>query len=277
MKVGVVTVAHGRHEHLALQRRSLDASTVLPGVHVLVAMDDAVLESWSPGGPVPTAVVPMPGAGPLPLARARNAGVERALQEGAEVVVGLDVDCLASPTLVEGYARAAAGPHGDALLCGPVAYLPPPPPGGYDLDAVEHLALPHPARPAPEPGEVARAGDDHHLFWSLSYAVTAATWRRLGGFDERYVGYGAEDTDLGRRAASLGIDLAWVGSARASHQHHPVSSPPVEHVDDIVRNAGLYHRTWGEWPMQGWLDAFEERGLVERLPDGRYVRLDART
>jgi hypothetical protein len=54
----------------------------------------------------------------------------------------------------------------------------------------------------------------------------------------------------------------WVGGARAYHQWHPVSDPPVEHVEDIVRNANLFHERWGWFPMEGWLTAFAERGLA---------------
>ena len=81
-------------------------------------------------------------------------------------------------------------------------------------------------------------------------------------------GYGAEDTDFGRKAEMLGIDLAWVGGARAYHQHHPVSDPPVEHLEDILRNGALYARRWGTWPMGGWLNAFEQRGLICPSPEG---------
>ena len=109
------------------------------------------------------------------------------------------------------------------------------------------------------------------LFWSLAFAVTHRAHARIGGFDPGYAGYGAEDTDFARRAERAGRALAWIGSARSFHQHHPVSSPPVEHVADIVRNAGIFHDTWGQWPMRGWLDAFERQGLVGRLDDGRYV------
>jgi N-acetylglucosaminyl-diphospho-decaprenol L-rhamnosyltransferase len=65
-----------------------------------------------------------------------------------------------------------------------------------------------------------------------------------------------------------------VRDAAAFHQHHAVSSPPVEHVDDILRNAALFHDRWGDWPMTGWLAAFEELGLVGRAPDGSYTRID---
>ena len=62
-----------------------------------------------------------------------------------------------------------------------------------------------------------------------------------------------------------------MGAARAFHQWHPVSRPPVEHVDDILRNAGIYRSRWGTTPMLGWLEAFEERGLVRRDDDGRWL------
>ena len=84
----------------------------------------------------------------LPLAAARNAGAAAALAAGAELLVFLDVDCLPGRELLDHYANAArSGPP--ALLCGPVAYLPPPPPGGYDPDRLSAIPF-HagPARPA---------------------------------------------------------------------------------------------------------------------------------
>jgi N-acetylglucosaminyl-diphospho-decaprenol L-rhamnosyltransferase len=127
--------------------------------------------------------------------------------------------------------------------------------------------VPHPARPAPAPGDLLRA-DDLRLFWSLSFATDAATWSRIGGFDEAYDGYGGEDTDLGQRAAAAGAVMWWVGGARAYHQWHPVSDPPVEHLEDVVRNANLFHARWGWFPMHGWLTAFAERGLAVLDEDG---------
>jgi GT2 family glycosyltransferase len=119
------------------------------------------------------------------------------------------------------------------------------------------------------------AGDNYDLFWSLSFAVTPATWRRIGGFCELYRGYGGEDTDFAHSAAGAGVGLRWVGGAHAFHQHHPVSNPPVQHLDDILRNAQVFHRRWGWWPMSGWLDAFAAQGLITWAPDGTPVRLSA--
>jgi N-acetylglucosaminyl-diphospho-decaprenol L-rhamnosyltransferase len=265
-RVVAVTIAHGRHDHLALQMESLAACSRPPDEHVVVAMDDRALAGW------PATVVSIAASAErLPLAAARNLGVRTALDLAADVVVCLDVDCLAGEDLMSGYVDAvASGP--DVLWSGPVTYLPQPPPGGYDLSDLALLDQPHPARPAPARGRL-EIDDRPDLFWSLSFACSASAWRRSGGFCEDYVGYGGEDTDFARVALGRDLHLGWVGSARAYHQWHAVSSPPVEHLDDIIRNGAIFYERWGSWPMQGWLEAFERSGLV-RCEAGVWSRTD---
>ncbi|MCF6377406.1 galactosyltransferase-related protein [Nocardioides KLBMP 9356] len=260
----VVTVVHGRHDHLELQRLSLALSTRAPDEHVVVAVDDPVVAAadWC------AAELPTHPLG-LPIAAARNRGAEVAIERGADVLVFLDVDCLAAPGLVTAYGEVVRD-EPTIVWSGPVTYLEEPPPGGYDLSRLAALDSPHPARPAPGPG-VRTRGADPDLFWSLSFACSVEAWHGLGGFCEDYVGYGGEDTDFARTIAASDLDLGWVGDARAYHQWHPVSRPPVEHVDDIVRNAAIFQRRWGTTPMLGWLEAFEERGLVSRDDAGRWL------
>ncbi len=259
----VVTIAHGRHDHLARQVRSLASGSQRAG-QVLVAMADPALAAW--GRRAGLHVVDLdadPAA--LPLAAARNTGARAALEQGADTVVFLDVDCLAGTDLVAGYADVVARQPG-TIWSGPVTYLPP----GLteeQLRAPELLDAPHRARPAPAPGQVL-PGADPDLFWSLSFAVDATAWDLVGGFCEDYTGYGGEDTDFARQALAQGIGLGWTGTARAYHQHHPTQEPPVQHLDAILRNGALFAERWGTWPMAGWLQAFEERGLVERTAAG---------
>jgi GT2 family glycosyltransferase len=149
------------------------------------------------------------------------------------------------------------------VLAGPVTYLP----SGVDVSdrpALKRATAPHPARPNPadRTTQVARA-DEYPLFWSLSFAVSAATWVRIGGFHEAYEGYGGEDTDFAFTLRSQAVPLVWVGGAHAYHQYHPSSSPPWEHLDDILRNGARFAQRWGEWPMTGWLRAFAEEGAVK--------------
>jgi N-acetylglucosaminyl-diphospho-decaprenol L-rhamnosyltransferase len=260
MRAAVLTPASsGRRDHLERQRRMLPA-----GALRVEAWLDAEPQS-APAGTLSVHV--RPGAGGARVGEARNRAAAAALSAGAELLVFLDVDCLPSPGLVSRYLDAAAQ-HPQALLCGPVTYLTSVerPERPHDLAA---LRRPHRARPTPADGELLLASPEQYdLFWSLSFAVTAATWERLGGFDPRYEGYGAEDTDLGWMARELGVPLRWVGGADAYHQWHPVSSPPWQHLDAILRNGALFAAKWGRWPMTGWLEAFAAAGAVERHGDG---------
>ncbi len=268
-RVAVLTLAAGRHRHLAAQLAGLARGGLRPWRQVVAAMGDpdlaAVVAAAAP--PWPTDVVPVdvPAGGELPLARARNAAARRAVEAGAELLVLLDVDCIPGAGLLARYGEVAAAPRGRApqVLCGPVHYLDPLAPGaaGYPLDDLEGLAPPHPARPAPPPGTVVQA-QDLRLFWSLSFAISAEDWRRTGGFCEDYVGYGGEDTDFAMTLDRLGGRMLWVGGASAFHQHHPVESPPTRHLAAIVRNANLFHQRWGWFPMEGWLGAFSAMGLA---------------
>jgi N-acetylglucosaminyl-diphospho-decaprenol L-rhamnosyltransferase len=265
MRSAVITLAHGRHEHLLLQCAGLRHCTRTPDRHVAVAMGDdrvrPLLARHAPGAEVLELAA---AEGSLPLARARNLGAERALDDGAELLIFLDVDCVPAPRLIERYEQAAAAAeHG--LLCGPVGYLPPPPAGGYRLERLPAQACPHPARPVPREDELRPAGDTR-LFWSLSFAVAAADWRAVGGFCEEYRGYGGEDTDFAQLAVRAGLRMLWVGGAWAYHQHHAGQGPPVRHAREIVENANLFHSRWGWWPMEGWLDQFAERGVARFEP-----------
>ncbi|RZT18086.1 GT2 family glycosyltransferase [Mycobacterium sp. BK558] len=259
----VITVVHGRHHHFIRQQAGFSTCRPAPDDRCVVAIDDPVIRTVAAPG-VHVVECASTSAG-LPLARARNQGAHEATERGADLLIFLDVDCIPGPALIDRYVDAHRRVDGDALLCGPVTYLPPAP-DGYPLDALESLTDPHPARPAPPPG-VLQTESNHDLFWSLSFAVSAAAWRRLGGFCETYAGYGGEDTDFAAVAAAKGVPLIWVGGAHAYHQHHPISDPPVEHLGAIVANARVFRRRWGRWPMTGWLDAFERDGLITRDGD----------
>jgi GT2 family glycosyltransferase len=262
MRTAVITLIRGRHDHLRRQQTGLAAATRPPDHYIVVAMGDPDVEAVVAGQSPACDVVHLPTtAGRLPLARARNRGAEHALDAGADLLVFLDADCIPGPRMVERYEQTA----GRALLCGTVSYLPPPAEGGYRMDRLADLGRPHPARPVPARDELIKDGD-HRLFWSLSFAVTGDAWHRIGGFGEEYTGYGGEDTDFGQRARQAGIPLWWVGGAPAYHQHHPTTSPPVEHLEDILRNAKIFHDRWGWWPMPGWLREFEDLGLIRHDP-----------
>ncbi|GAA2154105.1 GT2 family glycosyltransferase [Humibacillus xanthopallidus] len=266
-RTALLTLAHGRHHHLEWLLRGLGAGTVLPDLLVVAAMDDPqladVVAEHTPAG-LPAEVLSV-GAHRwgLPLATARNRAAEHAIAAGAELLVFLDVDCIPGTRLVERYCEAARSSTGGAtdVWSGAVHYLSPRAHGRpYTAGDLER-SQPHAARPV-APADGLLAADDLRLFWSLSFAVTASTWHRVGGFDEGYDGYGGEDTDFAMGLARAGGRLWWVGGAPAYHQHHEVESPPRRHLVDIVRNSNRFAARWGWFPMEGWLAAFADEGLI---------------
>lgn len=196
----------------------------------------------------------------LPLARARNrlAGAAR-----SERLVFLDVDCVPSRSLLRAYAEALA--RHDALAIGETRYLPRGfVPAGAGETVLRRAAHPHPDRAGlfPAVGE-SRLDTRHDLFWSLNFALGRDAFRRIGGFDEGYRGYGIEDTDFAMRAAAAEVPLAWVGGALAFHQHHEPTRLRSEGVPALVANARRYRERWGDWPAKGWLAELAAAGLVE--------------
>jgi GT2 family glycosyltransferase len=277
----IVTVA-GRHGHLRRQQQGILDGSVLPDHQVIVSMGDTRVgrvlanpqAAKSSATQRPT-VIDLPTTGDLPLAAARNLGASHAIDAGVDLLIFLDVDCIPGPHLVERYRHVATnadrgGSGSPTLWGGPVAYLPPAA-DGYPRNQLTRLARPHPSRPVPREHEC-RPEPDFNLFWSLSFAVTATDWTTLGGFCEDYVGYGAEDTDLAQRAASLGGSLIWVGGAWAYHQHHHTTHANSLHTAAIVRNANLFHDRWGWFPMTDWLDDLARTGHVYYHPAERKWR-----
>lgn len=275
MRVGLATIQRGRRDHLARQLLGVADQTHAPARHVVLSMDpDGDVPPPGPAdrpGPGPRVVrMPIADGEPLPLAAARNAAI--AALGDVDLAILLDVDCVPHPDLLARYATAAAS-HEDHLLAGPVGYLPAGVPDGPRLtDEDRRRATPPPSRPVPDAGAVLPEAR-YELFWSLSFAVRPVVHTRIGGFDEAYAGYGGEDTDYAFRARRAGVGLAWVGGAWAHHQHHPVSRPPREHLTDIVRNARVFRERWGRWPMEGWLRAFADEGLVAWDPGGDALRI----
>lgn len=262
----VVTLTDaGRLKHVTRQASCLPHTVR----HIVVALGDAeVLAAALPDSEVVA-------LGEFSLAGARNLGGDLAAKGATEpddMIVFLDADCLPGDEMLE-YYRRALDAQPEAVVAGPVTYL---------ADGVLRTSrpAPHPARPNPPAGTLLRADDrGYELFWTLSFALTADTWRRLrrtfGGFDKGYTGYGAEDTDFGQHLRANGFPLFWVGGADAYHQWHPVSDPPWEHFHDILRNAERFHEIWGFWPMSGWLEKFADEGAVE-FRDGRWVAISSR-
>ncbi|MFE4108596.1 glycosyltransferase family 2 protein [Almyronema epifaneia] len=206
----------------------------------------------------------------LPLAQARNQGAKVAK---GDRLIFLDVDCIPAGDFLTDYEQAFAS-VADAILMGTVYYLKTALPPDWSKTDLVAQGQPHPAR-LYLPAGVLQFTHDYHLFWSLNFGLHKAVWHQIGGFDESFQGYGAEDTDFAFVAKAQGVPLAWLGGGTAFHQYHPSYSPPLQHFYDILRNAQVFHCKWQWWPMAKWLQQFVDAGYIEWSPAAATIGLVA--
>jgi len=262
MSLSILTLVRGRERHLANLMRSLGEQSCLPTELVIAWMQPEPFEDL-PSLPFPVKHVFVEGED-LPLAKARNAAANAA---SGDTLMFLDVDCIASPTVVESYS-AALNEH-DGICLSEVLYLPAEVTDFRgDYGVLDELGNPHVSKPRfPEFGRVEQEPDGGQL-WGLSFALRKRTWQAIGGMDERFVGYGGEETDFAASAEQAGVKTYRVGGARVYHQHHPVLIPPLHNFDPILRNARLFQEKHGRWCMGYWLGQFREAGLIRWEEDG---------
>jgi GT2 family glycosyltransferase len=262
--ISVVTLAGGRPEHLRNVVLGLGRQTQLPTELIVAVMQDDAYDL--PAAPFP--IRQMRVSGPrLPLAQARNAAARAAV---GDKLVFLDMDCIPTPGLIAEYDRYLD--EMDGLLMGEVMYLPGgATQGDWQYEDFAARAVRHSDRRGPPPEGIERC-EDYRCFWSLNFAMRRDTFLATGGFDERYSGYGGEDTDFGKVVDKAGVPIAWIKGGLAYHQYHPHHMPPVHHIDSVVRNAELFEEKWGYRTMGHWLHAFRLMGLIDDTP-GRPIRI----
>lgn len=250
-KISVLTIVKNRSEALNNLIRGLCESALFPDELIIVFMNESV--SPVPTTPFPTHCVSFHTSESLPLAKARNYAASIAKYD---LLIFLDVDCIPSSLLCSIYTDCT---DRNSILSGQIRYLQK----AADLSNLDEGCLHQQSDPDPIRADIKQL--PYELFWSLNFACSRNVFLEIGGFDERFTGYGAEDTDFSFRARQKGIPICTV-SATAYHQHHPSYSPPVNHFSDIVENARVFHEVWDRWPMEGWLREFQEMGLLKWEP-----------
>jgi GT2 family glycosyltransferase len=262
--VSVLTLAKGRATHLLNLVQGLTQQTQPPEELIVAVLQDELYTL--PSAPFPIRQLQI-DTDTLRLAQARNAAARAAV---GDVLVFLDTDCIPEPSLVADYAGHMVNFEG--LLMGEVLYLP----GGatdtaWSFEQFAKVGVKHSDRRGPPPEGIEICAD-YRCFWSLNFAMRRDTFLKIGGFDERYWGYGGEDTDFGKIISTNGVPIAWMKGGLAYHQYHPHHMPPVHHLESVVRNAQIFEDKWGYRTMGHWLHAFGLMGLIDHTA-GKPIRI----
>jgi validoxylamine A glucosyltransferase len=218
------------------------------------------------------------------VAKARNMGAAMA---SAPVLVFLDSGTLAGPDLLAGHLRHHTGdrPGSGSPACGPAVvgytygYRPyDPTPGLAEALArmspqqVYETYLTDPLFRDSRHEELAKLGFDLStlklpwlFFWSMNASVRAEDYAAVGGFDERFRSWGAEDLELGYRLHRRGVPFIadirpWAveiphdrdqDASIASNKHNALQFLRL-HADPAVELFwAVLTRDYALWPAEG--------------------------
>jgi glycosyltransferase involved in cell wall biosynthesis len=248
MEISLVTLVNGRQIALENLLEGVKHLSTLPAELVIVHMNEPAY--LLPDMPIPIVQTELHNEHLLPLAAARNFAISQAKYD---YVIFLDVDCIPSPSLILDYQQAFE--KSDILWAGKIRYL--------SKAAMAKPNLIHLLEDYSDPDPVRAYNIDfsYELFWSLNFGCSKTIFDRIGGFDELFKGYGAEDTDFSFSARKKNVPIGTVNTF-AYHQYHPSYDPPLNHLQDILLNANMFKRKWNKWPMEGWLKKFQHMGYL---------------
>ena len=193
----------------------------------------------------------------LPLAKARNLGASMA---SSETLFFLDVDCCIDPRACLEYLKASKE-RPNNIYMSKCLYLE------ESIDSVSDICK---VKKEEHPKRTLETYPRWQLFWSLSFVINKAWFNKLGGFDEGFLNYGGEDTELSYRNKLAGGKLIWVPDAVVYHQPHESNELPLHHIKSVVHNVNYFYKKHGFYIMENWIDGFVERNLII-LKDNLYV------
>lgn len=211
------------YNRAALLERVLEAcfdQSAGDDVYEVVLVDDgstdataSVIETARARATCSFTVVSQPNGG---LARARNAGIERAR---GERIIFIDDDVLPLPNFVAEHLRAAERREG-AIVRG----------GAIEVESCDDL---------PPPIWSIRNYSGNY-FWTTNVSAPLATIRAVGAFDESFAEYGWEDIDVGLRLRAAGVRAVFNPRALV---YHVKPRPRKAALEKMVAQARAQART----------------------------------
>ncbi len=254
--VSVVVPTFNRSASLLRAIHALSANVVAGGFEVIVINDgstDATAVMLSKVEvDFPLTVIHQENLGP---SVARNVGIQQAR---GRLIVFVDDDCVATPTLLESHRRAHEQSPQRSVVLGP-----------FPAERLTDLR----AWTAWEQRRIERT------FRSLAEGAQTPTWRNLftgnasigrddllraGGFDPAF--RRAEDIELGQRLSRLGLEFVFDPNARSTH--HPERSLEAWHQGFVLYGQAEVRLMQAEGrPLASMFDSdeFGQRNVVIRM------------
>jgi len=243
----LVVTTYNWPEALVPILRSVAAQTTSPG-EVLVADDGSgeptcrLVEIFARDFPVPLRHVWQPDAG-FRAGQIRNKAVAKAR---GDYVIQIDGDMVLHPSFVRDHIDAARPGRfigGSRVILGPEATrrllaggpLPGPTSAGIRnrLNAVRAPLLGRALATIAKPRSLRSIRGCNMSYWRDDFLA-------VNGYDEEFVGWGREDTDLGARFRMQGLERTFFKlQGVAFHLYHPENSRAhLERNDELLRRAG---------------------------------------
>jgi GT2 family glycosyltransferase len=249
----LITIVYNRQKQLNNLLEGVIKGSVLPSEVIIVALSVISIPDFASDLNIRIIDLKVEESTMLPIGEARNVGARHAKESN---LIFLDVDCIPSSNFLRDIYVQTKSTGG--LVMGSPKYLAADLEIEVELNWLQNHSIYHPNRPEIEGMTPC---DDFGMFWSLCFGIEKANFFELGGFDEDFKGYGAEDTDFSYRWLGA-YKPFYLSSAEVFHQQHPIYRPPVNRLEDIIYNSRVFRKKWGRWVMEAHLSEFEKMGLI---------------
>ncbi|MDO6567623.1 galactosyltransferase-related protein [Alteromonas sp. 1_MG-2023] len=258
--VSVVTIVKSRTEKLCRLIEQLESCNPLPDELVIVWMCSPSTLSLAKSEKF-NIVHKFVANAALPIARARNRGLQEAK---SNLLAYINVDAIVDKNFIS---KGMNAWRPGSVVFTKVTFIPEP---QWSLPYETLRQINNQELPSKDNNEIpSRKQEDDHgkssddSICSTVFFISKTDFKKTGGFDEGYDGFGLNDEDFFTNCRSLGFSLNQIELHTFAPERLNYRCP-INHLLDFVRNAERYHAKWGVNPRLDVLNAYAEAGYINK-------------
>ncbi|MCU7556040.1 galactosyltransferase-related protein [Alteromonas sp. ASW11-19] len=190
----------------------------------------------------------------LPIAKARNKGIAAV---SSERFVYMNVDAVIPPDI---FSQLQDNHASDTIYSTHIQYVTKPALNQRHTDLLSDT--------------------QHHVDcerkesdYSALFCMRKQDFETVGGFDERFDGFGINDEDFFTAARHSNLTVTPL-DAVTFVQYRPHYRCPLNHFLDFSRNAEIYRRKWQEYPCKDVLMRYAEQGYINKDFQQAGIKID---